>query len=381
MSPRQVRNSSPYLYGTAARGLVITAARQYIPRMWSARLTLVVVAFTVAAFPAAIADLVLVSPANPHSSRGLGLAMIVIAALLAVPSMVAALLVRRRRSDDWLAPMLALTGFLPSLALLVAVFKEGPVAGYAVALSEGSWVLLFVSAALLVLFFPEGRVRGRDRWLAWAIAIDALLFIVVAAMHPGAYDHPYERSPHVFGTLPHAVSAAIVAVTLPGILVLLVLTSVSLVRRYRRAGADVRAQMKWLALAGMLLPLTLLAAWASYSRDPSRRRGRFRRAWARLCRDPDGDRHRCPAARPVRGRPAARLDRDTCNRDGRRARDLHGGDPRGRVALPRRFRARGRRGDGVVRAAARADCGRGCSGASTAGSTLRAGRRWRQSTS
>lgn len=232
--------------------------------MRSARLTLIVVALTVAAFLAAIADLVLVSPANPHSSRGLAVGMIVIAALLAVPSIVAALLVRRRGSEGWLAPMLALTGFLPSLALLVAVFKEGPVAGYAVAVSEGSWVLLFVSAALLVLFFPEGRVRGRDRWLAWAIAIDALLFIVVGAMQPGAYSHPYERSPHVFGTLPHAVSAAIVAVTLPGVLVLLVLTSVSLARRYRRAGAAVRAQMKWLALAAMLLPLTLLAAWASY---------------------------------------------------------------------------------------------------------------------
>jgi signal transduction histidine kinase len=243
---------------------VIAAARQYIPPMSPARLTLIVVALTAAAFPAAIADLVLVSPANPHASRGLGAGMIVIAALLAVPSIVASLLVRRRSGDDWLAPMLALTGFLPSLALLVAVFKEGPVAGYAVALSEGSWVLLFVSVALLVLFFPERRVRGRDRWLVWAIAIDALLFIVVGAMHPGSYSHPYERSPHVFGTLPHVVSAAIVAVTLPGILVLLVLTSVSVVRRYRRAGADVRAQMKWLALAAMLLPLTLLATWASY---------------------------------------------------------------------------------------------------------------------
>jgi signal transduction histidine kinase len=232
--------------------------------MRPARLTLIVVALTVAAFPAAIADLVLVTPASPHPSRGLGAGMIVLAALLAVPSIVASLLVRRRRGEDWLAPMLALTGFLPALALLGAVFKEGPVAGYAVALSEGSWVLLFVSAALLVLFFPEGRVRGRDRWLAWAIAIDALLFIVVGAMHPGPYSHPYERSPHVFGTLPDVVSAAIVAVTLPVVLVLLVLTSVSLVRRYRRAGADVRAQMKWLALAAMLLPLTLLAAWASY---------------------------------------------------------------------------------------------------------------------
>jgi signal transduction histidine kinase len=232
--------------------------------MRSARLTLIVVALTVAAFPAAIADLVLVTPASPHPSRGLGAGMIVIAALLAVPSIVAALLVRRRRGEDWLAPMLALTGFLPSLALLVAVFKEGPVAGYAVALSEGSWVLLFVSAALLVLFFPEGRVRSGDRWLAWAIALDALLFIVVGAMDPKPYSSPHQDSPHVFGTLPHGIAVAILAVTLPGVLVTLLLTLVSLVRRYRRAGTELKAQMKWLALAAMLLPLTLLAAWASY---------------------------------------------------------------------------------------------------------------------
>ena len=58
------------------------------------------------------------------------------------------------------------------------------------------------------------------------------------------------------------------AVTLPGVLVMLVLTLVSLVRRYRRAGTELKAQMKWLALAAMLLPLTLLAAWASYFAIP-----------------------------------------------------------------------------------------------------------------
>jgi signal transduction histidine kinase len=244
---------------------VIGAARQYAPRMWSRRLTLIVVALTVAAFPAAVFDLVLASHAVSHVYRlRLGVATIVIAALLAAPSMLVALLVVRRRGDGWLAPMLALTGFLPALALLGSVFKEGPVAGYAVALSQGSWVLLFVSAALLVLFFPEGRLRGRDRWLAWAIAIDALLFIVVGALHPGPYPSPDDRSPHVFGTLPHAVAAAIVAVTLPGVLVTLVLTVLSLVSRYRRAGVELRAQMRWLALAAMVLPLTLLAAWAGF---------------------------------------------------------------------------------------------------------------------
>jgi signal transduction histidine kinase len=232
--------------------------------MRSARLTLIVVALTVAAFPLAIADLVLATPASPHPSRGVGAGMIALAALLAVPSILAALLVRRRRRDDWLAPMLALTGFLPSLALLGAVFQYGPGGDYAVPLSQGSWVLLFLAAALLVLFFPEGHLRGRDRWLAGAIALDALLFIVAAAMDPKPYSSPNQDSPHVFGTLPHGIVVAIVAVTLPGVLVTLALTLVSLVRRYRRAGTELKAQMKWLALAAMLLPVTLLAAWASF---------------------------------------------------------------------------------------------------------------------
>ena len=236
--------------------------------MRSARLTLIVVAVTVAAFPAAVADLVLATPASPHPSRGLGAGMIVIAAVLAVPSILASLLVRRRRRGDWLAPMLALTGFLPSLALLGAVFQYGPGGDYAVPLSQGSWVLLFLAAALLVLFFPEGHLGGRDRWLAGAIALDAVLFIAAGAMSANPYPSPNQDSPHVFGTLPHGIFVAIVAVTLPGVLVMLVLTLVSLVRRYRRAGTELKAQMKWLALAAMLLPLTLLAAWASYFAIP-----------------------------------------------------------------------------------------------------------------
>jgi signal transduction histidine kinase len=246
-------------------GLVIGAGRQYIPHMWSVRLTRIVVALTVAAFPPAIADGVLASHAN---RLGLGMGMIAIAALLAVPSMLVALSVGRRRTEGLLAPMLALTGFLPALALLVSVFEEGPASRYAVPLSQGSWVLLFSPAALLVLFFPEGRVRGHDRWLAWAIVLDALLFIALGATSPHPYESPYEKSPHVFGTLPHVVAVATVAVTLPGILVMLVLTVVSLVRRYRRAGVELRAQMKWLALAAMVLPLTLLTAWVGYVLHP-----------------------------------------------------------------------------------------------------------------
>jgi signal transduction histidine kinase len=265
VSPERARKSPPCEYGSVVPPLEAGPEPQYAPPMTSKRLTYLVVALTVLAFPPALADVVLpVASSQAHYSRGLGAGMIVIAALLAVPASVVALRVEQRRPTGWLGPMLALTGFLPALALLVAVQKRGPVADYAVPLSQGSWALLYLPAALLVLFFPTGRIRGRDRWLAWAIALDALLFIVVGATYPGPYMSPDEHSPHVFGTLPHPVAVALVAVTLPAILVTLVLTVASLVHRYRRSDAAIRAQMKWLALAAMLLPLTLLVAWASY---------------------------------------------------------------------------------------------------------------------
>jgi signal transduction histidine kinase len=249
---------SPYQHGDAVLTLAAGAASQYARRMLSsARLTILVVALTAAAFPAAA-----VVAAGSPSYRGFG--ELGLAALLAVPSIVVASLVERRRPTGWLGPMLALTGFLPALALLGDIFKHGTGGDYAVAASQGSWVLLYLSAALLVLFFPEGRLRGRDRLLAGVIVADAVLFIAAAAMWPKPYPVPYEHSPHVFGTMPYALAVAIVAITLPGVLVTLVLTVGSCVRRYRRSGAELRAQMRWLALAGMLLPLTLLAAWAGY---------------------------------------------------------------------------------------------------------------------
>lgn len=115
-----------------------------------------------------------------------------------------------------------------------------------------------------MLFFPEGRLRGFDRLLAGTIVADAVLFIAVGAMWPKPYPAPYEHSPHVFGTVPYAPAVVIVAITLPGLLVTLVLTVGSLVWRYRRSGAELREPMRWLALVGMLLPLTLVAAWAGY---------------------------------------------------------------------------------------------------------------------
>ena len=372
MSPRRAPVSLPCQHGTDVRALVSGGTPQYARRMSSGRLTLFVVTVTVAAFPLALAE-----ASGSLSPRLLGEAAI--AAVIALPSAVVALLVERRRPTGWLGPMLALAGCLPAVALLGDLFKRGSFGEYAVALSAGSWPLLFLAPALLLLFFPGGRVRGRDRWLAAAIVADAALFVVVAATYPAAYSAPYAHSPHVFGELPHAVAVALAVIVFPGLAAALVLTLVSVVRRFRRSEGLLRAQMLWLGLGGMLLPLALLAAWARLSRSASVTRS-CSRDCRRLCGHSDRHRYRGAASRSLRCRPRARLDGDACRRHSRRARDLHSCE-RHRRPLPPGERSLCRRGrsDSPVRCPAGASAGRACSVASIAGSIRLAGRRRRRS--
>jgi signal transduction histidine kinase len=223
----------------------------------SARVTFLVIACTATAFP--LAALVALGAGSGQAYGELALA-----ALFALPASIAAILVERRRPTGRLGTMLALAGGLPSVALLGDIFKHGPGGAYALAISQGSWVLLYLAAALLVLHFPTGRLRGRDRWLAAAIIVDAVVFMTIGALSPNPYPAPFTHSPHVFGQMPHWLQNALLVVSLPGVLVTLILTIVSVVRRFRRSTADLRTQMQWLALGGMLLPLTLIVGWASY---------------------------------------------------------------------------------------------------------------------
>ena len=258
VSWERVRELPPYQHGSVLGALALGGSRGYARRMPpSRRLTIAIAALTTAAFPLALAVAIGRAPAQAYGE-------LAIAALLAAPAVSIALAVERRGPVGWLGPMLALAGCLPAVALLGDIFKHGPLGAYVVPLSEGDWVLLYLSAALLVLFFPEGRLRGLDRWLATAIVVDAALFIAVGALSAHPFDPPFEHARHVYGTLPPSLATAIIAISLPGVLITLVLTVVSLVVRYRRSGEGLRAQMRWLALTGMLLPLTLLVAWVGY---------------------------------------------------------------------------------------------------------------------
>lgn len=198
---------------------------------------------------------------------------VLVGAVLAAPGTVLGLVVARRRPANPVAPVLALIGLVIAAVSatdaygLVVGRRPGllPVSDLYVSVDQGAWMWLYVPIALLMLVFPDGRfLTPRWRWVAVGLLAIVLLFGVVAAMAPMPYLAPYEDAPHAFGTLP-AWTNVLVFALLPPFMGLLVACAASMIVRYRRASDPVlRAQLRWFALAGMLLPVTLLLCWISY---------------------------------------------------------------------------------------------------------------------
>jgi hypothetical protein len=122
--------------------------------------------------------------------------------------------------------------------------------------------LLYVAVALLMLVFPDGRLPGRRwRWVAADLPAVGLATQVVMVMSPGAYDSPYAAVGRPFGDLPGGLSVGAKAVLSPTLVVLLVACAVSLRIRFKRGDETCRAQLKWLALAALAIPGTVLLSW------------------------------------------------------------------------------------------------------------------------
>jgi signal transduction histidine kinase len=202
--------------------------------------------------------------------------VLAVAVTIGTPSVVLGLLVARRCPDNPVAALLAAMGAVPCLIfgrevwLAAAARLPGtlPDSMVLVALEQGAWMWWYVPVALLVLYFPDGRLPGpRWRWVAAGLPAVAVAFMALVARDPAPFPPPYQSAPHVLGTWSPALQGplTVLAFVLLGLLlVLLVAAGWSVVVRSRRADAVGRAQLRWLALAGLLVPGTLLLCWASY---------------------------------------------------------------------------------------------------------------------
>ncbi|GLW96046.1 histidine kinase [Microtetraspora sp. NBRC 16547] len=192
-----------------------------------------------------------------------------------LPSVVLGVVVAARRPDSVVGLLLVLVGATAIwlgvselYPLAVTRRPDLPLSGLYVALSEGSWMFLYVPAGLLMLLFPDGRLPGpRWRWAAAGLLVVPVLFTFIVAFDPSPLPPPFESTPHVLRA-PEAYMPVLSAVSialLPVFLGLLIASAAAVVIRYRRATDEVRrAQLKWFALGAGFLPLTLLLCWASY---------------------------------------------------------------------------------------------------------------------
>ncbi|PKW27988.1 sensor histidine kinase [Phycicoccus duodecadis] len=153
-------------------------------------------------------------------------------------------------------------------AAAVARHREVPVNDLLVALSQGSWMLLYVPAALLVLLFPDGRLVGpRWRCVLYGLLAVPVAWILLLAVQPERFPPPYTSSRHVLGALPASWAAVAepLAVGLPLALLVLLMGAVAApVVRHRHGDERVRRQVRAFTLGAAGLPVSLLLCWFSY---------------------------------------------------------------------------------------------------------------------
>src|SRR5215207_2105070 len=156
-------------------------------------------------------------------------------------------LVASRRPRNWVGWILLSDGLLWTFGNVLDSYRvyglarpgsvPFPVATYA--LSQWLWVpAVGLFAVYLILLFPDGRLPSR-RWrpLAWFSGAVMALLSAGIAFGPEQYPWVSDAFPVVLALLPLCILAS----------------AVSLVLRYRRAGSEVREQIKWIAFAALFV--------------------------------------------------------------------------------------------------------------------------------
>ena len=152
------------------------------------------------------------------------------------------------------------------LSSAIVVLAE-PYAAYALVAEPGSlpaprmvnmalgsgWVVLVTLLPFVLLLFPTGRLPSpRWRFLAWVILAAGATAFILAFFTRNGGQGPIENPLAVGGV----VGEAIPVLVLGAIMILfssIILSALSLVVRYHRARGVERQQLKWVALAAVLL--------------------------------------------------------------------------------------------------------------------------------
>ncbi len=134
-----------------------------------------------------------------------------------------------------------------------------PGARFAAVWDTHGWPLLFAPFVLVLMLLPNGTLLSR-RW-RWVVVLGVLSFGAVTVnglLGAERLDRPFQDMSS-YDVLPAPVRA-VLGLGLLGMTVTVLLAAAALVLRYRRSDALVRRQLKWIALAGCLLPVAILSS-------------------------------------------------------------------------------------------------------------------------
>ena len=226
------------------------------------------------AFAATLATAAAALAAHLLSPRGPDAGAAVVLAWLAYA--VVGVVISTRRPGDRIGALLLVMGLTSTLLALTDQLTGGlegdvastslighvPAAAWAVPLLLNLWVVTFTLLAVLLLVFPTGRsLSPRWRpivWIAFAMIPVGLVTAGTSRTVARAYDL-FPLLPAVFGAhVGEALREAGQGIFGVFQLVLLVVSAVSLVVRYRRATGAERAQLKWLAYAALLFAIVFV---------------------------------------------------------------------------------------------------------------------------
>ncbi|GAA4469546.1 sensor histidine kinase [Phytohabitans houttuyneae] len=191
-----------------------------------------------------------------------------IALSVAPAAAVLGLVIARRRPRNVVGPLLGLLGLTTALNAgrdiawwYLAERRPDalPSLDWLAALADQSAVWIFVAVALLLLYFPDGKVPGpRWRWIPPTLVACAAIDHIGTSFDTMPFRAPLQDIPRPWSPLPLPLQAAGLVVFVLELALVLVCAA-SLVVRFRRSDQVRRAQIKWLALAGMAIPIYPLA--------------------------------------------------------------------------------------------------------------------------
>jgi signal transduction histidine kinase len=187
---------------------------------------------------------------------GIGLAAAPASAVLGV-------VIARRRPRNIVGLLLTLVGLTVALTLFRDVGwwylaerrpQALPSLDWLAALTDQSAAWIFVTISLLLLYFPDGKVPGpRWRWIPPTLIVCGLVDHIGTSFETDRFREPLQDIPRPWA-MPILLQIPVAAAFFVEVALVLVCAA-SLVVRFGRADQVRRAQIKWLALAGVAIPL------------------------------------------------------------------------------------------------------------------------------